>query len=365
MQDPRLTGRHIKVAWVIIDRYMQVKGDARASARYLQRATGMSSRTVVKACHELTEWGYFTQRLGSGTRPTEFTPKWSTVSPMYNAKAIEPSVVPVCNASVSPMYNANESSVVPMCNESYLLSPAYEPDLQEVEIGSAASATPPLAAGLAPAAGETPQVGEVTLAGFDALWGAYGWKQKRAQAKAAYAKLAPDRQTHDEMVAAAARWHQHYADHNIKPRWRVMLHNWIAGERWQDDLPIIQSDAKSAAISNVRGRARKAAIGSDVRAVRIVSAETIGSPFDDFFLKVRLADEKGSNFEHQLHIVAARAKYGEGPDKAAYHSLMAATRSQSESDLVGKLVLLRSEQGRLKFSAIRNNDNDAIEDNAA
>ena len=65
--DKRTVGRHMTVAWIIIDRYMQKHGNGRASVRYIERATGMSVHTVMKACRELVEWGFFSQHIGTGT----------------------------------------------------------------------------------------------------------------------------------------------------------------------------------------------------------------------------------------------------------------------------------------------------------
>jgi hypothetical protein len=78
MRDKRTSGRHAKVAWVIINRYMQARGNGRASLRYIERATGLTRRAVVRACRELVQWNYAARRIGSGTRPSEFSPNWVT-----------------------------------------------------------------------------------------------------------------------------------------------------------------------------------------------------------------------------------------------------------------------------------------------
>ncbi|WP_163269646.1 hypothetical protein [Chelativorans alearense] len=224
--DRRTAGRHSKVAWVIIDRYMQAKGNGRASVRYIERATGMSGRIIIKACRELVEWGYVSQRVGIGTRPTEYIPNWSSVSPMCNAKADEPSVAPMCNASVSPMCNASDDSAAPMCNKSYLLKPADKPGLQESRNDPAAPSAPPTV-GLAATAAETAEEG------FEELWRTYGVRRKKADARAAYDKLVPDADQHATMVAAAKAWREAAGD-GVE---RMHLRRWIEQEEYECEPP--------------------------------------------------------------------------------------------------------------------------------
>ena len=87
--DRRTKGRHLKVAWVVIERFMQKKGGGRASVRFIQQATGLAPRIIMQASTELSEWGYFSRFMGSGTRPTEYVPNWTSVHPMWNAKSSE------------------------------------------------------------------------------------------------------------------------------------------------------------------------------------------------------------------------------------------------------------------------------------
>lgn len=253
--DRRTKGRHTAVAWVIIDRFMQKKGNGRASIRYLEKATGLSQNTIIKAYRELVEWGYFTQHISPGTRPAEYTPKWLVLHPSTALAT----AAPICSSTASPMCSATDSSASPTCSESCLPEPAYQPASLVSSNDSAAPASPPHAAGLAPSSGEAPQeerARDTQAGGFDELWATYRFKHDRAKAKIAYAKLSPSPELHAELCTAAAAWADHYETNGTEPRWRVRLHNWLGGEKYLEDVPQVYADAKSAAISKTRGSAK-------------------------------------------------------------------------------------------------------------
>ncbi|WP_157158541.1 hypothetical protein [Bradyrhizobium sp. WSM1253] len=142
-------------------------------------------------------------------------------------------------------------------SESEGTNPAYVDGLQaglrEAEC-SVGAATPPALAGLVPATPETPS------GGFVELWDAFSLKltNTKAKARAAYDKLAPEASLHATIVGAAARLHAHYEEHATERRYRIQLQNWITARGWEDDLPIVYSNGKSAAIAKVRGSAKPA-----------------------------------------------------------------------------------------------------------
>ncbi|MCK1517111.1 hypothetical protein IVB22_32335 [Bradyrhizobium sp. 190] len=150
-------------------------------------------------------------------------------------------------------------------SESGGTNPAYVDGLQaglrEAE-SSVGAATPPHAAGLSAASGETPPGRESApnspADSFTELWNAFNLKltNTKPKAKAAYEKLSPDAGLHAAMVEAAARLHAHYEEHATERRYRIQCHNWINARGWEDDLPIVYADAKGAAISKTRGSAK-------------------------------------------------------------------------------------------------------------
>jgi hypothetical protein len=91
------------------------------------------------------------------------------------------------------------------------------------------------------------------------LWKAFNLKltNTKQKAKAAYEKLSPDGDLHAAMVEGAVRLHAHYEENNIERRYRIQCHNWINARGWEDDLPIVYADAKSAAIAKTRGSSKR------------------------------------------------------------------------------------------------------------
>lgn len=261
--DPRTRKPHIQIAQIVIDRQKEEHGNGRASVRYLERGTGLSKWRLSKATTELAEWGYVTRRAGAGTRPSEFTVvSWPSVRVQRDTN--QPMLVSESGGTRCP---SPEEHYEPLVSESGGTNPAYVDGLQaglrEAE-SSVGAATPPHAAGLAPASGETPpgreSAPDTPAGGFAELWDAFSLKltNTKPKAKAAYERLAPDAGLHASMVEAAARLHAHYEEHNTERRYRIQCHNWINASGWGDDLPIVYADAKSAAISKVRGRAKPA-----------------------------------------------------------------------------------------------------------
>jgi hypothetical protein len=128
IRDKRTSGRHVKAAWVIIDRFVKSYGNSRASLRYIERATGLGRAAVVRACRELTEWGYVERRVGSGTRPSEYEPRWATTA---RGAQIDTTVHDVFSGADThtacgvEMDTTSRPSGVDSHTESYLLSPAY------------------------------------------------------------------------------------------------------------------------------------------------------------------------------------------------------------------------------------------------
>ncbi|UPJ69870.1 hypothetical protein [Bradyrhizobium sp. 187] len=249
--DKRTRKPHIQIAQIVIDRQKREHGNSQASVRYIERGTGLSKWRISKATAELAEWGYFTRRPGAGTRPSEFTAtSWPSVRVQRDSK--HPTLVSESEGTQCPSL---EGRCGPLVSESEGTNPAYVDGLQaglrEAEC-SVGAATPPALAGLEPATPETPP------GGFVELWDAFSLKltNTKAKARAAYDKLAPEASLHATIVGAAARLHAHYEEHAIERRYRIQLQNWITARGWEDDLPVVYSNAKSAAIAKLRGSAK-------------------------------------------------------------------------------------------------------------
>lgn len=248
--DRRTKGRHIKVGWVIIERFMRAKGGGRASIRFIQTATGLSPRIIVKACNELVEWGHCSRIIGVGTRPTEYMPNWAIVSPMYIAKAAEPSVSQECNTSASPPCNAEGDSASPMYIESCLPSRLTKP--ADGKAGNDSSHAAPTAPPGPPASAAVRADAARVPDRFEEFWRAYPKKLKKAKARAAYEKIAPDADLHTRIVEKASELASHHKNHGTESRWIKEPANWLAGEGWDEDLPSVYDDPKDAAIAKKR-----------------------------------------------------------------------------------------------------------------
>lgn len=340
LADRRTTGRHGAVAWVIIDRYMQKHGSGRASLRYIEKAAGVSRHTVIKACRELVEWGYFDQHLGIGTRPTEYSPKWLAVHPSAPLASGEP----LCTTGGEPLCTTSDLSGAPVCTESYLPEPT---DKSGLKVGRNDNTPDPLLApGLtAGAAGSRDP--------FERFWSAYPRKYQKPKARAAWEKLAPDADLAERIIAAASEWAAHYEAHPVEKKWIPAPANWLAGERYDEDLPEVYVDAKQAAIAKPKKRpAKQAADIGEAKAqpandeatfeprretLTIVSTN-VHTEGGDTTLFVNLVDEAGKSRDIVIEIECADPHEQDRGQKA-YHKLLEAVGLhdiEDRSELHGK-----------------------------
>jgi hypothetical protein len=346
--DGRTRKPHIQIAQTAIDRYRANAGNSRASVRYLAKATGLSKWRLSKATAELAEWGYFARRPGIGTRPSEFTPSWPSVR--VQGDTIQPMLVSESGGTGCPSL---EGHYGPLVSESGGTNPAYVDGLQaglrEAE-SSVGAATPPASAGPAgavppgtPPGSASATVPDAPANGFAEIWDAFNLKltNTKTRARAAYDKLSPDAGLHATMVEAAARLHAHYEEHSTERRYRIQCHNWINARGWEDDLPIVYADAKSAAISKVRGSAKAKSVSQkcDERVVPCVVtgyAEE-GSPFADWHVTLDFQPEEGGPFSRKFHVLTTG---GDGPDLDAYNDAARAVFGKGKplGEWVGRYV---------------------------
>lgn len=235
VRDKRASGRHVKVAWVIIDRYRQDHGSGRASLRYIEAFTGLNRHAVVQACRELTAWGYVEQRRGGGTRPSEYVPSWVTVRgsgvETLTTKPENPSGVEMLPSVVSKSTPLDATSGAETLPESFLHEPADKPASlkEEIDCGLAT----PDAAGLAPASPAAPQEGGPT---FESLWRAYAYNRGKKEAKAAWNAL-PVEVDRAAVIRAASEWQASWAAQGKPDAPRFTLARWLKDERFDEDAP--------------------------------------------------------------------------------------------------------------------------------
>ncbi len=227
-----------KVAAVIIERYFSKFGNSRASLRYLADRTGATRANVIASVRRLTDRAVFhVIREGAGTRPTEFGLNFH-----FSASGI------VDDTSTSGIADDTSTVVSGIADntKTSLTVTGLQAGLHERDI-EPAPASPPLSTGLS--AVDAGSAG----GGFEELWRAYGHRQKKADAKAAYAKAAPDADLHERMVAAAKAWFGAWAAQGKAEAPRFTLAKWIEREEFECDPPTAfkpkERKAKPAAAS--------------------------------------------------------------------------------------------------------------------
>lgn len=163
-----------KIARHIIDRYYAKFGNARASLRFLEVATGAERNKIIPSLRRIVENGVITIiRQGAGTRPTEYGLNFDFASS-----------------------GAREGT------QTYLRGMSTDMPTVSMNEDTHAAASPPSAGGLeATTAGTARDPG-----GFEELWAAYPRKHQRSKAQAAYRALAPSPAVHATLVAQAAAW---------------------------------------------------------------------------------------------------------------------------------------------------------------
>jgi len=240
--DKRAKRKHLLVYGFVLDWFHSKYGDALASSRHVLAELksrdpfghGLYMGDVHSALTELVSWGYLSQEKGAGRRASRYVPVWSkfdSVRNSMNTTYEEASVRETPNMSVRETPNTKADSVHNSPNEDPSTPTRSQDQGTGVDGLECAPASPPPAA--APLGGATAERAQ----GFEELWRAYGHKQKKAEAKAAYAKLAPEGDLHARMVTAAANWFERWAAQGKKEAPRFSLAKWIDREEYDCEPP--------------------------------------------------------------------------------------------------------------------------------
>jgi len=223
----------IKVAAAIIERYVRKFGNARASLSFLENATGSKRNKIIPSTRRLLEHGVaHVVREGVGTRPTEYGLNFQFAA----SSSLEGTSSDVAGSSAlegtptgSPEGTSSGSSGTLEGTESSLTVAGLQAERTERENEPAAPTAPPTV-GLSATAAVTAGEGN-----FRDLWKAY-YPDKgkgRAEAEAAYAKLAPDADLHRQMVDAAREWHDAWSAQDKPDAPRYTLAKWIERKEYE------------------------------------------------------------------------------------------------------------------------------------
>ena len=240
--DRRMKRKHLAIYGFILDWYHHKYGDALASVRHIVAqlkerdpdGVGLYMGDVHSALGDLVSWGYLTQEKGAGRRASRYVPVWvhsRSVHKTPNATENEISVRETQNTSVRETPNATSDSVHKSPNEDpSTLTRVPDPGTGKDGHDCAPASPPPTAGPDGATAAECAQ-------GFEELWRAYGYRQKKADAKAAYKKLAPDQDLHRRLVEAARSWQASWAAQGKADAPRFTLAKWIDREEFECDPP--------------------------------------------------------------------------------------------------------------------------------
>lgn len=250
-KDKRLSMGDISVLIALCDRYgSKYDPDAPALAGHalLGAMSGLSRRATIDSTRRLIEAGYVAvAELGSGTRGTRYS--------LNFARGEDASTTKYENASGEPDFTTvvnQPSPLDPLSGEAHFTeSPPTVAPLQEglhvvEDMFDAAPVAPPAAALKGATAG--PASGD----GFAEFWKAWPRKHGKKRAEAEWKKIIYDV---DTIIEVANDWAAHYAKHGVDKKWIPEPANWLKGERWDEDLPIIHIDAKGAAITKAKANA--------------------------------------------------------------------------------------------------------------
>jgi hypothetical protein len=352
-----------KIISHVIERYRSDHGNSRASLRYLAQATGaqtekeMDARRnkIISSVRRLATHGVISvARAGGGTRPTEYALNFGFGTEISSgAQEVtsnqDSSGALQVTATGAQQVTSSLSSGALQVTESLLQEPVTRPVTERETPAGALD-------GLTPAAAPAGDKSE-PRAGFDELWAAWGRKEKRADARHAYAKLAPDPELHSTLTAAATAWTAAYAAIDREKKFQKHLHTWLNDQCWEEDLPT----AYETRTTKRTARAAKAQGNTDDdsgdaptgrQTVEIVGSDA-GDGFVSFSHRVRGGKHDGREFTHRIKLSDSTGGDLEGME--TFRQLREATGIISPNDtgeFHGKvLCAIVSNAGSIRYEA--------------
>jgi DNA-binding Lrp family transcriptional regulator len=246
-----------KITRHVIDRYYAKFGNARASLRYLEKATGATRANIIDSIRRITENGVIRViRQGIGTRPTEYDLNFEFASKSPSGIADDTS------SGIADSTSSASSGIVDN-TESYLRN--MSTDMLTVSRNEDTHAVPtaPAVGGLGAATAAAAWDPEAQPIRFEELWAAFPRKRQRAKAKAEYDKLEPNEALHADLVTAATALAAHHEKNGTEKKWWKHLHSWLAQECYFEDLPEPYENPKEAAIARSKENGPRKAIRQD------------------------------------------------------------------------------------------------------
>ena len=325
--DCRVKRKHSLVYGFILDWFHSKYGNALASVRHVSdtlkerdpAGKGLGTTNVHGALSDLVAWGYLHQEIFPGRRASRYMPNWSllesSVHTVGNTKENDSSVHTVGNTSVHTVGDANAFSVHTVGDKDPSTVTRPKDEVTGIDGQDCAAPMAPPPAGLPAAEAGTAQ-------GFEELWRAYDYKKKKREARAAYAKLAPDDDLHESMVDAARKWQASWAAQNKPDAPRFHLDKWIEREEYECDPPTAYTpkERKAAKSADKSTPATEPRNGKHSGIMRIVSAKHVGEVFGEYGASVTMDGPHGTH----VHLLKAFDNFGPADDNAVYSALESA-----------------------------------------
>lgn len=351
--DRRAKRKHCLVFGFILDWYHDKYGNALASVRHIAATlkerdpagNGLYLGDVHTALTDLVEWGYLQQDKGAGRKASRYVPAWNLVCVRENANATgdDPSVRENANTCVRENANATAVSVREITNEDPLTGPGHRTGSHVMGNEFETAPVAPLTVGLEATVADT-----ASGDGFSEFWKAWPRKHGIKKARAEWRKISGETA---DIISAAAAWAAHYREHGTDKKWIPEPANWLAGERWLEDLPIIHGDAKGAAIAKAKANAptkAKASPSNDnakaqSEPVRIIAIEESGDPFGEWGIRLTVDDDF---FKVQTFDLAVYKSGGNAADYDVYRQLLDVAYG-IQSDLLGRRIHVATDGNRL------------------
>lgn len=265
----RLSTGDLSVLIALCDRYgskYDMDAPALAGHALLGAMAGLSRRATIDSTRRLIDAGYISVvELGSGTRGTKYGLNFNR----GEAGLTTTDKTSSSEAQFTTVVNYGAPLVPPSGEASFTESPPTVCRLQAhihvVENKFEDAATPPPPSGLK-ADGAVPSSGD----GFEEFWKIWPRKHGLKKARAEWDKIEVEA---NAIITAATAWRDHYGNNDTDMKWIPEPANWLRNERWMEDLPIIHSDAKGAAISKAKANAPVKASNDDQPETEIAASE--------------------------------------------------------------------------------------------
>ncbi|MCQ1775349.1 helix-turn-helix domain-containing protein [Neorhizobium galegae] len=249
----RLSMGDVAVLMALCDRYgSKYDPDAPALAGHalLGAMSGLSRRATIDSTRRLVDAGYITVlELGSGTRGTRYGLNFASGEDVITTKPDSTSGEAEFTTVVNPSAPLDPLSGEACFTESPPTESRLQADLHVVGNKFEAAPLAPPVVGLTATTADTASGGGD---GFSEFWSVWPRKHGIKKARAEWEKILTDV---DIVIEVAGDWAAHYEEHGIDKRWIPEPANWLKGERWKEDLPIVHIDAKGAAIAKAKANA--------------------------------------------------------------------------------------------------------------